>query len=134
MPCGGDATTTCGGPNRLSLYGTSATPPTVTSYPHAAVNSTQYVGCYTELTTGVRALDGASAFSESEMTVAACGTYCLNSGYTWFGTEYAAECYCGSALNANSTAAPDAECNMACTGDAAVECGGSDRLSVYQWL
>lgn len=134
MPCPGDNTAVCGGPNRLSLYGTSATPPTVTPYPHPPVLSpAQYQGCWTEVS-GVRALSGASAFSASDMTIAGCGDYCLNSGFTWYGLEYSAECYCGSALNVNSTAALEADCNMACTGDANTVCGGSNRLSVYQWV
>ncbi|KAK4239580.1 hypothetical protein C8A03DRAFT_42811 [Achaetomium macrosporum] len=133
MPCAGDPTTTCGGPNRLSLFGTSEEPPTVTPYPHPEVTTMQYEGCWTEVS-GVRALSGASAFSASVMTVDGCGSYCLNSGFTWFGLEYSAECYCGNELDGNSTAAVETECNMACTGDLNILCGGSDRLSVYQWV
>lgn len=133
MACAGDATSICGGPNRLSLYGTSATPPTVTPYPHeGTATATNPLGCYTE-TTGVRALSGASAFSETEMTVEACGTYCLNSGFTWFGVEYGAECYCGNGLSVESNPADDTDCNMACSGAATEICGGSNRLSVFQW-
>jgi hypothetical protein len=134
MACAGDATTTCGGPNRLSLYGTSADAPAATPYPHPDVTTTQAEGCWTETSGGVRALPGASAFSATQMTVEGCATYCLNSGFTWFGLEYAAECYCGSVLNENSTAADAADCNMVCTGDAAEVCGGSNRLSVHQWV
>jgi hypothetical protein len=136
MPCPGDttATTTCGGPNRISLYGTSAEPPAFTPYPHEGdVTEPQYEGCWTEVS-GVRALAGASAFSASVMTVEGCGNYCLNSGFTWFGLEYSAECYCGDALNVNSTQALEGDCSMACTGDVNEVCGGSDRLSVYQWV
>ncbi|KAJ4287465.1 hypothetical protein N0V88_007652 [Collariella sp. IMI 366227] len=49
MPCAGDALTVCGGPNRLSLYGTAATPPTVTPYPHDPVTAYEYEGCWTEV-------------------------------------------------------------------------------------
>jgi hypothetical protein len=135
MACAGDGTTTCGGPNRLSLYGTSAEPPTATPYPHPGgeVTAPQYMGCWTEVV-GVRALPGASAFSATAMTVDGCANYCLNSGFVWFGLEYSAECYCGSALDANSTAADETECNWACSGDATEVCGGSDRFSFYQWV
>ncbi|KAK4119638.1 WSC-domain-containing protein [Parathielavia appendiculata] len=134
MPCAGDATTVCGGPNRLSLYGVSAEAPTFTPYPvPEPVTAPEYEGCWTEVS-GVRALSGASAFSATAMTVEGCADYCLNSGFTWFGLEYSAECYCGSELNVNSTLAVEEDCNMACSGDVNGVCGGSNRLSVYQWV
>ncbi|KAK4153506.1 WSC domain-containing protein [Chaetomidium leptoderma] len=135
MPCPGDETlaTVCGGPNRLSLYGTSAEPPTVTPYPHDPVTETQYEGCWTEVSGG-RALAGATAFSLSAMTTADCGAYCLHSGFTWFGLEYGAECYCGGALNVNSTVAVETDCAMPCSGAPAEVCGGSNRLSVWRWV
>ncbi|KAK4246156.1 WSC domain-containing protein [Corynascus novoguineensis] len=135
MPCPGDAATVCGGPNRLSLYGASETAPTVTPEPHDPVTETQYAGCWTELPSGEgRALAGAAGFSATAMTVDDCGDYCLNSGFLWFGLEYGAECYCGATLNANSTSAAETDCNMPCSGDSAATCGGSNRLSVYQWV
>lgn len=133
MACGGDAAEVCGGPNRLSLYGTSEEPPAVTAYPHDPVTETQYEGCWTEVS-GVRALEGVSAVSASAMTVDGCANYCLNSGYLWFGLEYTAECYCGNEINANSTNVADTECIMPCSGNPDEDCGGPDRLSVYQWV
>ncbi|KAL2155766.1 hypothetical protein VTH82DRAFT_508 [Thermothelomyces myriococcoides] len=135
MPCPGDTATECGGPNRLSLYGASEESPVVTPYPHDPVTETQYAGCWSEVEGGgTRALAGASAFSLSAMTVPACGDYCLNSGFLWFGLEYGAECYCGEELHVNSTSVAEADCNMPCSGDAETACGGSNRLSVYQWV
>lgn len=136
MPCPGDATLTevCGGPNRISLYGTSETAPESIPYPHdPPVTATEYEGCWTEVD-GVRALSGASGFSLTDMTVGGCGSYCRDSGFTWFGLEYMAECYCGNALSVNSTLALEADCAMACSGAPAEVCGGSNRLSVYQWV
>ncbi|KAG7290140.1 hypothetical protein NEMBOFW57_000137 [Staphylotrichum longicolle] len=133
MACAGDPTAICGGPNRLSLYGSSTTPPTVTPNPHPAVTTTQYEGCWTEAT-GPRALSGASAYSGSAMTLTDCGNYCLNSGFTWFGTEYSSECYCGNALDVTSTLVADTDCAMACSGAPGEVCGGPNRLSVYQWV
>ncbi|KAH6839435.1 WSC domain-containing protein [Chaetomium sp. MPI-CAGE-AT-0009] len=136
MPCPGDATgaSICGGPNRLSLYGTAEEAPAAVPYPHdPPVTTTQYEGCWTEVS-GVRALAGASGFSLTDMTIAGCGGYCRDSGFTWFGLEYSAECFCGSELNVNSTLAADTDCAMACSGEPTEVCGGSDRLSVYQWV
>jgi hypothetical protein len=133
MPCPGDPLVICGGPNRLSLYGTAVEPPVSTPFPHDPVTEYQYEGCWTEVS-GVRALAGATAFSATDMTVAGCAGYCLNSGFLWFGLEYMAECFCGDALNVNSTLAVDTDCAMACSGAPTEVCGGSDRLSVYQWV
>jgi hypothetical protein len=63
------------------------------------------------------------------MTLEACATFCA--GHKYFGTEYAAECYCGDVLHATAAEAPVAECAMVCSGDAGQFCGGPNRLSVY---
>lgn len=132
MPCPGDPSSICGGPNRLSLYGASFLPPPVTPYPRGPVTMTHYEGCFTEIAGG-RALSGASAVSATEMTTEACGEYCINSGFTWFGLEYSSECFCGHALDEDSKVAPEEECNMSCTGAPTEACGGSNRLSVWRW-
>ncbi|KAK0647060.1 WSC domain-containing protein [Cercophora newfieldiana] len=131
--CPGDPATTCGGGNRLSLYGSSATPPTVTynSYPPPAVTTYTPVDCYVEPPSG-RALPGASTSSNS-MTVEACASFCLNSGFKTFGLEYERECWCDN-VNGGTVATSPAECNMACNGDAGQVCGGSERLSVWEWV
>lgn len=136
MVCPGDPTGVCGGPNRLSLYGSSTTPPTVTANPHPPLvsNTIQAAGCWTETAPGTRALSGASAYSGTEMTVQGCADYCLNEGFVWFGLEYSSECYCGAALSEESTAAEETDCAMPCSGDATEVCGGPNRVSVYQWV
>ena len=65
------------------------------------------------------------------MTVLGCYNFCATAGWSLFGIEYAGECYCGDVLQAGSVAAPEADCNMACSGDATTMCGGPNRLSVY---
>jgi hypothetical protein len=133
MPCSGDPEETCGGPNRLSLYGVSEEPPAVSPYPHdPPVTTTEYVGCYTELSAG-RALSGASAFSLTDMTIEGCGSFCRESGFPWFGLEYTAECFCGTELHEESTLANEEDCFMACSGEPETVCGGPNRLSVYKW-
>jgi iron transport multicopper oxidase len=52
-------------------------------------------------------------------------------GYTYFGTEYSSECYCGYQLNAGSVPASSG-CNMACSGNSSEICGGGNRLTVYK--
>ena len=131
--CPGDASQKCGAGNRLSLYGTSASPPAITAPGLPSATTLSYLGCYTELDGG-RALAGTSIADGTSMTVDACANFCFYNGFTLAGIEYASECYCGSALQAGSVAAAEGDCAMACSGDASKVCGGPNRLSVYQWV
>lgn len=131
--CPGDAAQTCGAGNRLSLYGASASPPAVTAPDMPSATTLSYLGCYTELAVG-RALAGVSIADGTSMTVEACARFCFYNGLVVAGIEYAAECYCSTALDAGSLAAAEEDCAMACSGDALQVCGGPNRLSVYQWV
>jgi hypothetical protein len=112
------------------------TPPTTTSTatttaPPTSVPSSgayTYFGCQTEGTFS-RAL-AAKAFSSDTMTIEVCQAFCA--GYTYFGTEYGRECYCGNTFSAGSIAAPANECSVLCAGDVTQYCGGGNRLSCYQ--
>lgn len=104
-------------------------PQTVTNLP-----GWNYLGCYTEATTG-RALNGIllpirAAVTDVESCAAAC------SGYVYFGVEYGQECYCGNVLNAgsvNSNTVTNANpCNMICADNANEYCGGRSVLNLYQ--
>ncbi|KAF8860151.1 hypothetical protein BDZ45DRAFT_688777 [Acephala macrosclerotiorum] len=86
-----------------------------------------YYGCQTE-GTNVRALSGAASASDT-MTLEMCEASC--SGYTYWGTEYGRECYCGNSFGAGSIAAAAADCSFPCAGDANETCGAGNRLSVY---
>lgn len=53
-------------------------------------------------------------------------------GFDYFATEYARECYCGNTLHSTSTEAPAPEdCNMLCAGDPSEFCGAGNRLELY---
>jgi iron transport multicopper oxidase len=71
-----------------------------------------FVGCYTEATTG-RALNGKAYYNDS-LTIEMCASVCA--GFTWFGTEYARECYCGNSPQPGS-ALTTSGCNMLCKGN-----------------
>jgi len=80
MPCGGDATQTCGAGNRISLYknlkySSPANPP---------VSGYNYKGCYNE-PDGTRAL-GDTMTNSDTLTVESCAVFCNGSKY--FGVEY----------------------------------------------
>lgn len=135
MACSGNNVQLCGGRSRLSLYGVSATAPTIT-FPPGVPPVTHFtsLGCYTEVAPvdGARALAGQIGVSPV-MTTQACADFCRDNGLLLFGTEYGSECYCGSALHGESAPAPTGDCAMPCSGDAAQICGGPNRLSLYQW-
>jgi hypothetical protein len=126
MTCSGNPYQYCGAGNRLELYVTQSNatgpsqPPTVGAY--------SFEGCKSEGASS-RALTGPSTTSDT-MTNAACATFC--SGYSFFGTEYGRECYCGNTLSTESFPVPATECNMLCSGANAEYCGAGNRLSVYR--
>ncbi|KAL7928405.1 glycoside hydrolase family 55 protein [Trichoderma chlorosporum] len=132
MTCSGAPTQTCGGPNRLDVYSlatatASSSPPAVTGW--------NFRGCYTD-SVNARALIAESVPNgPSSMTIEACQSVCKSLGYVLAGLEFADECYCGNSLANGATIAPDgnAQCNMACAGNAAETCGGSNRLDIYSF-
>lgn len=115
MACSGDSTQTCGGNNRLNLFGKISKP----YYPH---------GCYTEAD-GRRALNGAVVF-DSAMTYDMCARFCITTrGYSLFGLEFGKECYCGNELIGSLPVLSG--CTMACSGDSTQACGGSNRITLF---
>ncbi len=89
----------------------------------------KYLGCYTE-SVGVRALSPGATAADT-MTVESCYTYCSALGYTYFGLEYARECYCGNAIATGATPAPAGDCSLVCMGNKYEYCGAGNRLTMY---
>ncbi|KAL2141982.1 hypothetical protein VTI28DRAFT_1764 [Corynascus sepedonium] len=121
FPCVGDASATCGAGNRLSVYENAAP---VSGPTPAELDGAPYVGCFQEGPQRVLPFKGVST---PDMTAAKCAANC--EGYTYFGTEYGSECYCGNDLPTNT--ALESECSMTCSGDSSQLCGAGDRLTVY---
>ena len=70
------------------------------------------------------------------MTVEACEAACKAAGYVLAGLEYSDQCWCGnSVMNGGAYVGADGTsgCDMACSGNAAEWCGGSNRLSVWKF-
>lgn len=134
MPCYGNSSQICGGPNAISMfqnlkYVDAGNKATVT----AGGKSWSYSGCWTDSPSN-RAL-GAYAFTNSTgMSIEVCATACAQRGYSWMGTEYAAECYCGTSAGPANGAAKvaDTDCTMRCAGDNSEWCGAGNRLTVYK--
>lgn len=87
-----------------------------------------YHGCWTDQ--GDRQLGGAS-YAADNMTPSTCIAFCESKGYSFAGVEYSRECFCGYKLKSVSTRQDDLECNMGCSGDSDLKCGGPNRLNVY---
>ena len=144
--CTNDSTQACGGnggyisifydqskfsPNNQTFNTTKPPPPTTVE----SVGNYQYIGCYSEGTTG-RALT-----SENVAPPAAGGSveYCAAScaSYTYFGVEFYNECYCGNTIMngaalINGTTPADTGCSYVCGANPSEYCGGSARLNMYQ--
>ncbi|KAF2738396.1 WSC-domain-containing protein [Polyplosphaeria fusca] len=84
--------------------------------PSAPLANWTYNGCYTD-NVNSRALIGKNYASGNAMTGAQCVSFCAKNNFYYAGTEYAAECYCGSSLQSSGVLASDqSTCNMACNG------------------
>ncbi|KAH0543417.1 hypothetical protein FGG08_002275 [Glutinoglossum americanum] len=127
MPCNGNSSEYCGGPNRLDMYQFNKTAP---------VSAWSLLGCYTD-SVGARTL-GTPMYlpgGGASMTVELCTAACHAAGFVLAGVEYAGECYCDNALKNGGGPAPDgnALCNMACNGNTQETCGGPNRLDMYSF-
>ncbi|KAK3986972.1 WSC domain-containing protein [Cladorrhinum sp. PSN332] len=129
--CAGNPAEKCGGSLRLSLYGTDTAEPATIPYPHSpAVSAYTYVGCYSEID---RTLPAKQGWSLTGMTIDTCANFCRDSGHLIFGLEYSEECWCGDEIHEDSVDLGDV-CDFPCSGALATEiCGGSNKLSIYQW-
>jgi hypothetical protein len=140
MACNGASGEMCGGSNRLSLYsyagaqaGTATTAGTTTTTTASVpaikrtIGAYAYLGCQTD-SVAQRVLSAAYS-AGTGMTLESCAAFC--DGHEYFGTEYGAECWCGT-LAAESVGVADAECSMVCAGDGGEFCGAGNRLSVYR--
>lgn len=129
MPCSGDATTVCGGADRITVYKYQGN--VLTAQPTVLESYNNFVsqGCYVD---SVHARLMTPVDVVGQMTVEKCIDTCSNAEYDVAGVEFGSECYCSVALPVESNKATD-NCNMGCAGDAAHLCGGANRLNVYHY-
>jgi hypothetical protein len=138
--CTGAASQSCGGNGvskatvRISLFADSGkfngntTSPPLSLTP--SVGQYSFIGCYAETSAGKTV--NRKAATSNVMTVEWCANFCA--GSTYFGLEYAEECYCGDAngLNAASTVVDQKQCGMSCKGSNSEYCGGPNHMQMYQ--
>ncbi|OQN97693.1 hypothetical protein B0A48_16013 [Cryoendolithus antarcticus] len=119
-PCSGSAGETCGGAGRLNVY--------------AAGGAWRSLGCYADQP-NARTLAVEKDYFGS-LTPATCQAYCQTNGYPYSGMEYGRECHCGFSFENGGGPAPDgnAGCSFVCEGDNTELCGGSNRLSMFEYV
>ncbi|KAL2060445.1 hypothetical protein VTL71DRAFT_9476 [Oculimacula yallundae] len=125
VPCAGNSTQICGGPNKLNIYQYAVLEPTWVT-----------LGCYTDLwSVGKRVLsfDASDLAGKATLTTAKCKSTCAGKGYMYSGTEVGNECWCDNSLRNGGAPASDGSvgCSFKCAGNSSEICGGSDRLSLY---
>ncbi|WWC92056.1 uncharacterized protein L201_007010 [Kwoniella dendrophila CBS 6074] len=130
MVCAGDIWSTCGGSSRINIYKSAKAPasgkPTPVD-PSTLPSGWSEVGCMVDDQSN-RALNGGSSTSSTN-TVNSCIASCAAKGFVYAGVEYGQECWCGSA--SSKLVPASSGCDVACAGDGAHVCGGSNRLNVY---
>ncbi|KAK4225612.1 WSC domain-containing protein [Podospora fimiseda] len=123
--CEGDTKYLCGGNKHLTLYEKDGV-----KLPGEAVGGYEYLGCYTDLVNGTRALG--NVYKSDGMTLEVCAERAESRGEKYFGVEYGRECWTGNTLSSTSTALWDyTECNFPCGGNAGQACGAGSKLSLY---
>ena len=70
----------------------------------------------------------------TDNTPASCIERCDAANYAYAGVEYSNECHCGTGLVGTPASAPSTDCDLACTGDPTLSCGGSWRIQVRALL
>ena len=96
----------------------------------------RYLGCFKDqqknwlagANTQGRDLKGFTT-KDTGMTSARCIAVCRNQGFTYAGTQYSTQCFCGNAYGRSGAAN---NCDMACGGNPAEMCGGYWANSVYR--
>lgn len=126
MACSGNANENCGAGNFMNVYSNQVELQPVQL---ATVGSFRSLGCYND-TSNSRVLQGAQPALGQAPSLENCAQKCA--GFTYFGVEYANECYCGNTLLNNAAKQAQTDCNMACTGNSLELCGGSGRMGLYQ--
>ncbi|KAF7291128.1 hypothetical protein MIND_01256000 [Mycena indigotica] len=131
MACTGNPSESCGAGNRLNVFTSGKAPPPPPTIP-AKIGNWTSLGCYSDNVNGVRALPNGLGVAVP-MTLEACTSACFTAGYPFAGSEFADECYCGTAINANAGPKPTTDCGMLCAGNSQELCGGPNRLSMYNY-
>ncbi|XP_035694513.1 uncharacterized protein LOC118428529, partial [Branchiostoma floridae] len=90
-----------------------------------------FIGCYVD---NVFRVFPHALMRSDQLTAGTCAEHCRSRGYTYCGTEWHNECFCGNDASFAKLGPmkPVGECNAPCRGDSNEKCGGFWRISVYR--
>ncbi|KAF8955639.1 WSC domain-containing protein [Flammula alnicola] len=132
MPCIGNASLTCGGPNRISIYqDNGGTHGNVLPINKAVVGTWTFEGCHTDVVNGAPRTLTERFDIAAGVTIESCTQECASQGFSIAGLEFGQECWCGNSFLVPNTAAPFGNCSEVCSADVTELCGAANRLSVY---
>lgn len=126
-PCTGDESVICCGIDRISVY----QDPTFPVVNNSFIDDFQYLGCFSEGTSGQALAWRQDQLDASGLTTQECLFACKTGGYDYGGVGYGSECYCGVALGKGSVPVDPSSCNMGCLGAPTQACGGFGTLDLY---
>lgn len=104
------------------------------SYTGASCNKTnldsgQYIGCYRDINDN-RTMEGGQVNYDKTNSLQTCSERCSSENYSYTGTQFASECFCGESYDKHGTR-NKSDCNKPCTGNGQESCGGANAISVY---
>lgn len=97
-----------------------------------AVPGWTYLGCFQDAIS--RTLVGSTPvdYLRGQMSNLTCINHCNASGYSFAGTEYGSECWCGSSIQDKAVRLPESSCDVPCQYSGDEFCGGSWAISVFR--
>ena len=69
---------------------------------------------------------------ESHNTPEKCKDTCSGKGYKFAGVKWSKECWCGNTEPPMTSYTAATDCNMPCSGDKTLMCGGGHTLNLYK--
>lgn len=72
-------------------------------------------------------------YRKDVLTPEVCTTCCGTAGYNYSAVKFGDQCLCSQYINA-ARKVEDQHCQIPCTGDPVLRCGGHEAYSVYQCL
>ncbi|KAJ7186426.1 galactose oxidase, partial [Mycena filopes] len=130
LACKGNALESCGGPGRLNIFWSGATPPPPPTIPKS-IGKWESLGCYSDNGQGRSLVNKVDV--PGGVSLETCTSTCFNAGMPFAGAEFADECYCGPSIQNGGAPEPISDCSMLCAGNSSEFCGGPNRLTLYNY-
>ena len=90
--------------------------------------ASNYLGCFKEGT-----FKACGQYRKDVLTPEVCTTCCGTAGYNYSAVKFGDQCLCSHDINP-ARKVEDQQCQIPCTGDPVLRCGGHEAYSVYQCL